>query len=371
MHTLSFSKFLFLIVSTSVCLLSACKPQDAPNPIDETIKAHIRLNADSCRTFIQRDNNNQGEVVIYGQADKAFSDAKVKFVNALGGSESIWFTLQSTSTGIFKGKFKLQGGGYYPVLQLSKDNVLISDTTIQKTFNVGEVFALIGHSMAEGQVPYFLDDFDQKWCDIVKWDFPGSNNAFWGRLADKLKGRLKVPIRIYNTANGGSTSEQYGKSAYGQEFQSPIYNWNLKQPYCFFEGRLQTDFVKSGLRAILVMHGENDVYIPEDKIVEYTRMYITRTRDLLQNPSLTFVISKCNPGGTSVNELKVRAAQKRMLTEIDNTYLGANLEKISGAGYRWDGIHFNFAGLEEAANQWDIALNADFFAKAKPYLPSK
>lgn len=371
MHTLSFSKFLFLILSTSVFLFSACKPQDSLNPIDETVKARIRLNADSCRSFIQRDNSNQGEVVIYGQADKAFTDAKVKFVNALGGSESIWFTLQSTSTGIFKGKFKLQGGGYYPVLQLSKDNVLITDSTIQKTFNVGEVFALIGHSLAEGQVPYFLDDFDKKWCEIIKWDFPGSNNAFWGRFADKLKGRLKVPIKIYNTANGGSTSEYYAKSAYALEFQSSIYDWRKKEPYSFFEERLQNDFVKSGLRAVLVMHGENDIQIPEDKIVEYTRMYIGRTRELLQNPSLTFVISKCNTGGTSANELKVKAAQKRMLTEIENTYLGANLEKITGAGYRWDGTHFNFAGLEEAANQWDIALNADFFTKTKPYLPVK
>jgi hypothetical protein len=371
MQTLSFSKFLFLLLIISVFMFSACKPQEVINPINESIKAHIRLNADSCRSFIQRDNANEGEVYIYGQADKAFTDAKVKFINALGGSESVWFTLQSTSTGIFKGKFKLQGGGYYPVLQLSKDKVLITDSTIQKSFNVGEVFALIGHSMAEGQQPYFLDDFDQKWCDIVKWDFPGSNNAFWGRLADKLKGRLKVPIRIYNTANGGSTSEYYGKSAYGLEFQSTIYNWRKNEPFSFFEGRLKNDFVKSGLRAVLVMHGENDLPLPEDKIVDYTRMYITRTRELLQNPSLTFVISKCNPGGTSPNELKVRAAQKRMLNEIDYTYLGANLEKITGAGYRWDGTHFNFAGLEEAANQWDIALNGDFFAKAKPYLPAR
>ena len=98
-------------------MFSACKPQEVINPINESIKAHIRLNADSCRSFIQRDNANEGEVYIYGQADKAFTDAKVKFINALGGSESVWFTLQSTSTGIFKGKFKLQGGGYYPVLQ--------------------------------------------------------------------------------------------------------------------------------------------------------------------------------------------------------------------------------------------------------------
>ena len=360
---LSLLPFLVLIL-----LLNGCKSED----ITPKFIANSKVIIDKANSidFVQRNTNNEGSITIVGKSDKSFQSAKIKFNSSLGGVSTDWLALNiDPSTKEFKGKFTLKAGGYYPQIQLFNDSKVYTDTLLTWNVKVGEVFAVIGHSLAEGQNPYTIENYDRTWCDIVIWQFDGAINNYWGRLAEKLKVKLNVPIRIYNTGIGGSSSEQWGKSAYGLSFQSDIFDWKKRYPYWFFEQRCLNDFSKTGLRAIFVEHGENDHGTEENLIIKYTQDYIQKSRDLLNAPLLTFIVSKSNFGGTEANIAKVRNAQKRMLTEIKNTMEGPDLESINGTKYRWDGIHFNSAGLEEAAIRWNNSLPVSYFSTTSQISP--
>jgi hypothetical protein len=350
-----------------ILLLTACKSQDITPILPNNSKVIIdKVNSID---FVQRNVNNEGSITIVGKSDKNFQSAKIKFNSSLSGVSTDWLTLAiEPGTNEFKGKFILKAGGYYPQIQLFNDNKLYTDTLLTWTVKVGEVFAVIGHSLAEGQTPYTIENFDPTWSEILNYS-SGNVNNFWGRLAEKLKIKLNVPIRIYNTGIGGSTSEHWGLSAYGLPFQHPFFDWRGRYPFYLYEKRLVNEISKVGLRGILVIHGENDVLLSENTIVESTKMYIQKTRDLLDAPQLTFSIAKSNTGGTSEPIMKVKSAQKRILTEIKNTLVGADLETLTGEKYRWDGIHFNSAGLEQAAIRWDESLPLSFFTQTSPYIP--
>lgn len=91
---------------------------------------------------------------------------------------------------------------------------------------------------------------------------------------------------------------------------APIFDWKLRYPYSLFEKRLVNEISKIGLRGILIAHGENDGLLSENTIVESTKMYIQKTRDLIDAPQLTFSIAKSNTGGTAEPIMKVKSAQK-------------------------------------------------------------
>jgi hypothetical protein len=353
-----------LLLVSSLYLLTACEQNGvAPEPVD--ISTKVTFDIPNCRKFVQRNNNNEGEIFITGSTNNPFTTAKIKFKNFLGGQETGWLPLSNDGGNKFSGSFTLKGGGYYPQVIIENSNQVVEDTLMLWNFKVGEVFAVVGHSLAEGQDPYNLETFDKQWCEVIKWD-EGSKVAFWGRLAELLKKRLNVPVMVYNTGIGGSTSIHWGNSAWGLPFDSPIFDWKQRYPYKFFENRILNDFPKTGIRGIFIMHGENDIDLTENDIVEGTKLYVQKTRDLLNKPDLVFWMAKCNRGTDDPKEVKVRAAQKRILTEVPNVLLGADLQSLMAPTYRWDGTHFNLAGVESAAIKWNEALLDVHFSQTKP-----
>ena len=351
-----------------ILLLNGCKSED----ITPKFIANSKVIIDKVNSidFVQRNTNNEGSITIVGKSDKSFQSAKIKFNSSLGGVSTDWLTLNiDPTTKEFKGKFTLKAGGYYPQIQLFNDNKIYTDTLLTWNVKVGEVFAVIGHSLAEGQKPYSIENYDPTWCDIVIWQYDGAINNYWGRLAEKLKVKLNVPVRIYNTGIGGSNSEHWALSAYGLPFQHPFFDWKKRYPYSIFEQRVNNDFTKTGLRAIFVQHGENDQSLGENVIVESTKAYIQKTRDLLNSSILTFIISKNNFNGSAQDKLKLKTAQNRMITEIKYTFKGPELESIIGEKYKWDLLHYNNAGLEQAAILWDESLTMSFFTQTTPYTP--
>ena len=351
-----------------ILLLNGCKSED----ITPKFIANSKVIIDKVNSidFVQRNTNNEGSITIIGKSDKSFQSAKIKFNSSLGGVSTDWLTLAiDPTTKEFKGKFTLKAGGYYPQIQLFNDNKVYTDTLLTWNVKVGEVFAVIGHSLAEGQKPYTIENYDPTWCDVVIWEYDGAINNYWGRLAEKLKVKLNVPIRIYNTGIGGSSSELWGLSAYGLPFQHPFFDWKKRHPYSFFEQRVNNDFIKTGLRAVFVQHGENDRSLGENLILESTQSYIKKTRDLMNSSFLTFIISKNNLNGSTQDKLNIKSAHERMLIEIKFTFKGPNLESITGEKYKWDGLHFNSAGLEQAAILWNESLPLSFFTQTTPYTP--
>jgi hypothetical protein len=360
------------ILFLALFILGACsEDRESISPNDTFLAPTIaQIDVEKSKTFVQRSNTNEGEISLLGQAGSAFNTAKVKFVSRIGGQSTDWQMLQvNAANKQFLGKFKLQGGGYYAHIQLMSDGKMIADGLLPTTINVGEVFAVIGHSISEGQEPFFITDYDKTWCQIKLWTISGANPAFWGRVADYTKKKYNVPVLIYNTGQGGTTSIQWGKSAYGEQFENKIYDWKFRLPFARFEEKLLNDMSKTGLRAIFVIHGENDYNESINDIVFYTKRYIQKTRDLLKQPALPFLIARSNAGQDVPDQVKVRAAQTRILQEIENTFEGANLQAIKDGGMRWDGVHYNFAALEIAAVQWKEVLTPTFFQMSKPFIP--
>lgn len=361
------------ILIISIFVLGACTSDQEPISPNDTFLAPATASIDleKSKTFVQRSNSNEGEIIIKGQAGATFQTAKIKFVNRLGGQATDWLNLTvDVANKQFSGKYKLVGGGYYAQIQLITDGKVAADGLLPPTINVGEVFAVIGHSLAEGQEPYVITDYDKIWCQIKLWSIPGANPAFWGRVADYTKKKLNVPVLIYNTGQGGTTSIQWGKSAYGEPFENKIYDWKMRYPFARFEQKLMSDISKTGLRGILVVHGENDYNESENDIIYFTKRYIQKTRDLIGQPNLPFMIALSNAGQDTPDQIKVRRAQTRILKEIENTYEGANLQAVKDGGMRWDGVHYNFSALEIAAIQWKEVLTPLFFQVSKPFTPA-
>jgi hypothetical protein len=73
-----------LLLVSSLYLLSACEQNGvAPEPVDTSTK--VTFDIPNCRKFVQRNNNNEGEIFITGSTNNPFTTAKIKFKNFLVG----------------------------------------------------------------------------------------------------------------------------------------------------------------------------------------------------------------------------------------------------------------------------------------------
>lgn len=331
------------------------------------IKAGIDI--DKSIPFVQRSNSDKGSVLAYFKSDGGFDAAKVKFKPTFGGKESDWLPLIKLDSTSFGAKVELSGGSYSANVILKKGNAVVLDTLFSNSFKVGEIFGVIGHSLAEGQDPYDLKNYDKIKSTVVTWPW-SSNVSFWGRLGELLASKLNVPVLIYNTGLGGSTTVQWGLSSEGRYFEHAFYDWKKRYPYSIFEGSFFSNIPNRGVRGILVMHGENDFDYLEEDIVVNAKRYINFTRYKLAFPQLQFSICRCGNANAISGYQKVLNSQARIINETPYTNWGGFVNDLQGEQYRWDGIHLNYAGLEEAAKKWNTALDLNFFKNSTPYIPN-
>ncbi|MFM6949257.1 MAG: InlB B-repeat-containing protein [Aquirufa sp.] len=344
-------------------------PMDKPYSINLNFNKKVKVAIDTLKSinFVQRNNANVGQVPVYFKANASFDNAKIKFKPVFGGKESNWLPLLKSDSINFGATIELSGGAYSANLILQKGNSVVLDTILTNSFKVGEIFAVIGHSLAEGQDPYDLKNYDKTKSTVVTWPW-STNVSMWGRLGELLASKLNVPVLTYNTGLGGSTTVQWGLSSEGLPFEHAFYDWKKRYPYSIFEERFFKYIPKSGVRAILVMHGENDRDNTEDEIVLNAQRYINFTRKKLDYAKLQFSICRCgNPSVFSWYQ-KVLNSQIRMVNEIPYTSWGGFVNDLQGDQYRWDSVHLNYTGLEEAAKKWDTALDLNFFKNSNPYL---
>lgn len=343
-------------------------PMDKNYSLNLSFKEKVRIQLDTSKTvdFVQRNNTDKGNLPIYFLANKSFGTAIIKFKPIFGGKETDWILLTKTDSLKFGSKIELSSGVYSANLVLNNGNAIVLDTLLN-SFKVGEIFGVIGHSLAEGQDPYDLKNYDKVKSTVITWPW-STNVSFWGRLGELLATKLNVPVLIYNTGIGGSTTVQWGLSSEGLFFEHAFFDWKKRYPYSIFEERFFKYIPKSGVRGILVMHGENDRDYTEDEIVLNAQRYINFTRKKLDYSKLQFSICRCgNPSVFSWYQ-KVLNSQTRMVNEIPYTNWGGFVNDLQGEQYRWDTIHLNYTGLEEAAKKWNTALDANFFKNSTPYL---
>ncbi|MCK8492854.1 hypothetical protein M0L20_13375 [Spirosoma sp. RP8] len=373
------------------------------------VSAQIDVTYPVSRMIVQRDNNNKATVQIVGSYAQDLDSVEVRAVvrTAGQGTTTGWSTLQTNPlNGQFSGKLTVTGGWYQlEVRGISNRKVVATD--VVDRFGVGEVFAILGHSNAQGSSCYVdgtdrcptmegaVDDrvtvvsLDQTSPEFQQYEgtadnryLPGLNFSqlatftgispfakmawFWGRMGDLLVQRINVPVLIYNAGFGGSNMEQTYKAAYDIPFEHGFIKYSLRMPYVNMRNLMNLYVPSTGIRAILLQHGENDRGNPTDLIVTHHYGVIDKVRQEFGKPNLSFIIALSSyVGGRFEN---VRQAQLQVINR-DNykTYQGPDLDNVNSLDDRPDGIHYSPLGQPKVGKLWADAITNAYLQSIQPY----
>ena len=396
---------------TSICLLLL------PST---TLFAQINITYPIDRQVVQRDNNNQATVQIAGSYSVALDKVEARFVSILGGLTTDWATVQTNPTnGQFTGLLTAQGGWYRIEVRGRLGNQIVGTHQLAR-FGVGEILVIFGHSNAQGttcnnnneclspggatderviSVPIntniienpaydqYLRTADPKYLPgltFSQWTTNSgaapfnSNSWLWGRLGDLLVQRLNVPVLFYGAGFGGTNMEHTYLAMNNQYFEHGFCKWELQMPYANVRNIMNLYVPSTGVRGVLVIHGENDRYTAQESIRTFNREVMKQTRTKFGKDRLAWVIAL----SSYVRERfdNVRNAQVQAVADINNdpmqakVFLGPDMDPPAGTTgstpERPDGAHYSTAGQLYYAQLWADNLTADnnaFFRNSTPY----
>jgi len=391
----------------------------------------ISLSFPVSRVVIQRNNANQASLNIAGHIKNSVDRIEARLVPRAEQSRldtivtTSWQVVQLNPINFFSGAISVKGGWYDLQMRAIKNNTTIIDTLIVERVGIGEVFVYIGHSNAQGgsygqtgpsaaddrvssipvgQVPQCNGFYpsnqpatssDSLWCkylhtadeqylpmlEFSKASIPSGIAPFcgypwfWSIMGDSLSRKLNVPILLYGTGFGGTSSEQWYKSAKGILFDHPFIISKIGSPYINLKNVLQLYVPLTGIRGVLCLHGVNDRFSSQSDIQMWMEGYIGQSRVDSKIDSLAWVIAtdsylldhSQNPPPDPLNP-NPRNAQATVSKEAYN-FQGPDLDLITdnrggiSSSERPDGLHFANRGLIHAANLWADAINKTSFLK--------
>ncbi len=352
------------------------------------------------RMIFQRNNSNQAPINIAGTYYSAIDRIDARVVAQQGGTTTAWTTIQTNpSNGYFYGTLTATGGWYSLEVRAYKDNAVIDTKTIQKV-GVGEVFAIAGQSNAQGGAGVSTPATDDRVNSINYSDNLTSYNRLpigfskmvgdsgkigpfhyvpwaWGKLGDLLASKLGVPILFYGAGHGGTSSNDWSKSAQGLPYNGESWKrQDLGAPYRALENSVAYYGSLTGLRGVLWHQGESDAQTFFVPYYENVRAVIYKTRENTEHSALAWVVARVsrNPDtheGPIIGQNTLISGFNSNYPAIPNVFAGPNTDNIFGAVNRTDGIHFDtYAGQIEFANAWDASLNSAFFTNSSPMMAS-
>lgn len=358
--------------------------------------SQISLTSPRHRIVYQRNQNNVAYIPIRGNwlTNTKRIDARAVARDGQGQTTG-WFTIATSSqNGQFQGSLPATGGWYNVEVRAMADHVQLGAATIERV-GVGEVFVIAGHSVAQGQ-EFNLAGSDDERVNTAPV-FPGTpayanyeNTAnpvylprnfvhyssgtapapfahgtyFWAKTGQYLAQRLNVPILIFNAAFGGTSLEQWAKSALGQQFDHPFIKSSIGMPYSNVKNTLQLYISQTGIRGVLSDHGQNDwANTNEEQVLQYYQTWVNQARSDLNFSSLAVVVNRKTPFN---NSPVIRRVQERM-SRSANCFPGPDYDLLSSNDFI-DGIHLSLGGTEKTARAWSNALNDSFFANSNPYV---
>jgi uncharacterized repeat protein (TIGR01451 family) len=373
-------------------------------------KAQLKITFPVSRLVVQRNNNNQATVQIAGSYSQPLESIEARVVARVAGqgTSTNWAPLQNNPiNGQFNGSLTVQGGWYQvEVRGLSGGGVVASD--VVDRFGVGEVFAIMGHSNAQGSSCYVdgtnrcpttngpSDDrvtivaLDQSSSDFQNYlntadtrYLPGlafsqlltnsgmspfaSISWLWGPMGDALVQRINVPVLLYNAGFGGTNMQQTYWAAYDIPFQHSFVRYDLRMPYVNTRNLMNLYVPTTGLRAILVQHGENDRTNPADSTYKYYGGFIDKVRNEFSKPNLAFIVAISSYVGARFDNVR----QPQFQTIGRPGYLafqGPDLDNINSLDDRPDGLHFSPSGQTKAGQAWASAISDSYLSTINPYL---
>ena len=361
------------------------------------------------RMIFQRNNSNQAQINIAGTYFSAIDRIEARVMAQQGGITTAWTTVQTNpSNGYFYGTLTATGGWYSLEVRAFKNSVLVDTKTLQKV-GVGEVFTIAGQSNAQGgagvSTPATDDrvnsvNFSNDYTDYNKLPIgfsqlgstPTANGDStkigpfhyvpwaWGRLGDLLVEKLGVPILFYGAGHGGTSSENWSKSAQGLPYYSED-GWkiqNLGAPYRALENSVAYYGSLTGLRGVLWHQGESDPLTYMQPYYQNIKNVINKTRENTEHNALAWIVARVSrnpePHDGPIfgqNALISGYNNDQNYPPISNVFAGPNTDNINGPANRTDGIHFDtYAGQIEFANAWFASLNNTFFTNSTPMMAS-
>ena len=373
-------------------------------------KAQLKITFPVSRLVIQRNNNNQATVQIAGSYFQPLESIEARVVARVAGqgTSTDWAPLQINPTnGQFNGSLTVKGGWYQvEVRGLSGGGIVTSD--IVDRFGVGEVFAIMGHSNAQGSSCYVggenkcpttsgpSDDrvtivaLDQSSSDFQNYlntadtrYLPGlafsklltdsgmspfaSMSWLWGPMGDALVQRINVPVLLYNAGFGGTTMQQTYWAAYDIPFQHSFVRYDLRMPFANMRNIMNLYVPTTGLRAVLIQHGENDRDNSTDSTAKYYYRVIDKVRSEFNKPNLASIVAISSFVTRRFDN--IRAAQFQIIgTPNYMAFQGPDLDNINSIDDRPDQLHFSPAGQTKAGQAWASAISDSYLTTISPYL---
>ncbi|WP_232540947.1 CARDB domain-containing protein [Spirosoma endbachense] len=372
--------------------------------------AQIDVTYPVSRMIVQRDNNNNATVLIAGSYAQLFDSVEARAVVRTSGQGTTtnWATLQTNPlNGQFNGTLTITGGWYRIEVRGKRNGQVVASDSVDR-FGVGEVFAIVGHSNAQGSsciinntdycptMPGAVDDrvtvvpLDQSTPEFARYDttantryLPGLTFSqlstfsgispfakmswFWGHMGDLLVQRINVPVLIYNAGFGGSNMEYNYKAAYDIPFTHGFIRYAIRMPYVNLRNLMNLYVPSTGIRAILLQHGENDRGNPTDLIVTHHYGVIDKVRQEFGKPNLAWIIALSSFAGAPFDN--VRQAQLQVINRQNYlTYQGPDLDNVNSPADRPDGIHFSPSGQTQVGALWANAISNSYLQSIQPYL---
>jgi hypothetical protein len=134
---------------------------------------------------VQRTNANTASVQIAGSYAVQLDLVEARFVSLQGGQTTNWATLQANPTnGQFSGTMTAQGGWYRIEVRGKLAGQVVGSSSLAH-FGIGEVFAIFGHSNAQGSTCNGTNECaparganDERVISIPLWK-PATTPATW------------------------------------------------------------------------------------------------------------------------------------------------------------------------------------------------
>lgn len=349
----------------------------------------------------QRDLANKASVIIEGWRPAGSTIIKARLVARFKGQgmSTRWVAIDNNPANEnFSGRITAQAGWYDLEVCAVRRNKRIAVTRITH-IGIGDVFVIVGHSVAQGGeiniegsadervriIPANnkTDEFENHYLKTGDTQYLpqpqfvqaatglapapfGHNSYFWSKFGEYVVKKTNLPVLIYNAAFGGTSLEHWAKSSQNIQFEHGFVKSAIRMPYINLYNTLKKYIPLTGIRAILADQGQNDNQQKSaDTIFRNYKKFMQQARIDLGYPELTVVVNLQTPS----NAPQVRVAQERMLNEA-NSFRGPDYDRGLIKEDRYDGIHLSESGLRKAAVLWADSLTPEFFATVKPWLPS-
>ena len=358
-------------------------------------KTALSVTAPANRLVFQRNQAGNAAMAVAGNCAWPGAAVEARIVDAATGRAGDWRalgTVQSDFT--YQGRLMVAAGWYS--LEVRARGEGNSATASVERVGVGEVFVVVGHSVAHGGHinlpgaqddrvstialpagdmesqrrykftgdPRFLPEPVGRHFDSNVQPAPAGNGTyFWAAFAEHVAQAQNVPVLLLNAAFGGTSLEHWAKSAQGEQFAHPFVISSIRMPYVRLEHALTKYCSVTGLRAILADQGQNDwPEKDENKIIANYKAWIDQARRDAGFANLAVVVNRQSPPDGFG---QIRRVQNRMIREYPHCFPGADYDTLAKEDTT-DKVHLSESGARKAARLWANALDAEFFKAAAP-----